>query len=239
MKLVENTNMFERENMSIIEENNNKKSLTSLIFNKVRNDILNDKYKLGDKLIESKLANELQVSRTPVREALKQLELDGLVESIPNRGVVVKGLTDQDIYDIYSVRVSIEAIAAGLAVERMSPEDLNELEEIVDLMEFFTMKKDSDKIFELNTKFHEKIYSSTKSRYLEHILKDFQIFIKTTRLESLKTEGRLDVAIVEHKKILEALKKRDKDEARKCIIEHIESAQRNVHKMLKNKQMNI
>ena len=165
--------------MSIIDDGNkNKKSLTNLIFEKVRDDILNDVYTLGDKLVESKLADELGVSRTPVREALKQLELDGLVESIPNRGVIVKGLSDQDIYDIYSVRISIESIAAELAVERMTPEDLKELTDICDLMEFFTMKNDSAKIFELNTQFHEKIYSCTKSRYLEHILKDFQIFIK-------------------------------------------------------------
>lgn len=220
--------------MNIIEGNKNKKSLTNLIFDKIRDDILNDKYTIGDKLVESKLADKLGVSRTPVREALKQLELDGLVESIPNRGVIVKGLSDQDIHDIYSVRVSIESIAAEWAVERMLPEDLKELKEIYDLMEFFTMKHDSEKIFELNTKFHEKIYASTKSRYLEHILKDFQIFIKSTRLESLKTEGRLEVALEEHRKILEAFENGDKEEAKRCIEKHIKSAQTNVNELLKH-----
>lgn len=219
--------------MSIIDDGNkNKKSLTNLIFEKVRDDILNDVYTLGDKLVESKLADELGVSRTPVREALKQLELDGLVESIPNRGVIVKGLSDQDIYDIYSVRISIESIAAELAVERMTPEDLKELTDIYDLMEFFTMKNDSAKIFELNTQFHEKIYACTKSRYLEHILKDFQIFIKSTRLESLKTKGRLEIALAEHKGILEAFKNHDKEAAKKAISKHIVSAQKNVYQLL-------
>lgn len=219
--------------MSIIDDGNkNKKSLTNLIFEKVRDDILNDVYTLGDKLVESKLADELGVSRTPVREALKQLELDGLVESIPNRGVIVKGLSDQDIYDIYSVRISIESIAAELAVERMTPEDLKELADICDLMEFFTMKNDSEKIFELNTQFHEKIYSCTKSRYLEHILKDFQIFIKSTRLESLKTKGRLEIALAEHKAILEAFKNHDKEAAKRAISKHIVSAQKNVYQLL-------
>lgn len=219
--------------MSILDDGNkNKKSLTNLIFEKVRDDILNDKYTLGDKLVESKLADELGVSRTPVREALKQLELDGLVESIPNRGVIVKGLSDQDIYDIYSVRISIESIAAELAVERMTPDDLKELSEIYDLMEFFTMKNDSGKIFELNTQFHEKIYACTKSRYLEHILKDFQIFIKSTRLESLKTKGRLNTALEEHKAILDAFLKHDKEAAKKAIKKHIVSAQENVNELL-------
>ena len=221
--------------MSIIDENNNKKSLTNLIFEKIRDDVLNDRYKLGDKLIEAKLANELKVSRTPVREALKQLELDGLVESIPNRGVVVKGLTKQDIYDIYSVRVSIESIAAELAVERMTDDDIKDMEDIVDLMEFFTIKNDPAKIFDLNTQFHEKIYMGTKSRYLEHILRDFQIFIKSTRLESLKTEGRLEVALKEHRMILEAFKTRNKEDAKKYITLHVQSAQKNVNKMFENK----
>ena len=221
--------------MSIIDDGNkNKKSLTNLIFEKVRDDILNDVYVLGDKLVESKLADELGVSRTPVREALKQLELDGLVESIPNRGVIVKGLSDQDIYDIYSVRISIESIAAELAVERMTPEDLKDLTDICDLMEFFTMKNDSAKIFELNTQFHEKIYACTKSRYLEHILKDFQIFIKSTRLESLKTKGRLEIALREHKKILKAFKDHDKEAAKEAISKHIVSAQKNVYQLINN-----
>ncbi|MGM0378780.1 MAG: GntR family transcriptional regulator [Bacillota bacterium] len=219
--------------MSIIDDNEGKKSLTTLIFDRVRDEIINGDYNPGDKLIENRLAKELGVSRTPVREALKQLELDGLVESIPNRGVIVKGISDQDIYDIYTVRISIETIAARWAVERMTEKDLEELEEIYDLMEFFTSKGNAKRIFELNTEFHEKIYSSTKSRFLENILRDFQLFIKSTRLESLKTEGRLDKALKEHKEILNALKDRDADRACKYIRQHIETARKNVNKILK------
>ena len=87
--------------MDLFDQKKENKSLTSLIFDKIREDILNDKYSTGDKIVEAKLADELGVSRTPVREALKQLELDGLVDNIPNRGVVVKGISNQDIYDIY------------------------------------------------------------------------------------------------------------------------------------------
>lgn len=220
--------------MSIIDGNNEKKSLTTLIFDKIRDDILDNTYKLGDKLVESKLAEEMGVSRTPVREALKQLELDGLVESIPNRGVVVKGLSKQDIYDIYTVRIAIEAIAARLAVERITEEELNELQEICDLMEFFTSKDDFQKIFELNTQFHEKIYASTKSRYLEHILKDFQIFIKSTRLKSLQCEGRLEKSLKEHKNILEAIKTKNSTEAEKYVTQHVKNAKKNVKNTLGN-----
>ncbi len=216
--------------MDLFDQKKENKSLTSIIFEKIREDILNGMYNPGEKIVEAKLADELGVSRTPVREALKQLELDGLVENIPNRGVIVKGVTAQDIMDIYTIRETIEAIAAKWSVERMSQEDLDSLKEIYELMEFYTFKKDVDKIFELNTKFHELIYSATNSRFLEHVLRDFQLFIKSTRYESLKTEGRMEHTLNEHKEILDAFIERDQDKAVEKIIEHISHSKENFEK---------
>ncbi len=213
--------------MDLFDQKKENKSLTSLIFDKIREDILNDKYSTGDKIVEAKLADELGVSRTPVREALKQLELDGLVDNIPNRGVVVKGITNQDIYDIYTIRVAIEGIAARWAVERMDDSVIEDLKEIYDLMEFYTFKNDVDKILELNTKFHEVIYMATKSRYLEQVLLDFQLFIKSTRNKSLKCEGRSDQALLEHKAILDGFIAKDTERAYNATVAHIENSRRN------------
>ncbi|WP_430884527.1 GntR family transcriptional regulator [Fusibacter sp. JL216-2] len=217
--------------MDLFDQKKENKSLTSIIFEKIREDILNGMYNPGEKIVEAKLADELGVSRTPVREALKQLELDGLVENIPNRGVIVKGVTAQDIKDIYTIREAIEGIAAKWSVERMSQEELDSLKEIYELMEFYTFKKDVDKIFELNTRFHELIYNATKSRFLEHVLRDFQLFIKTTRYESLKSEGRMDHTLREHKEILDAFIDRDEEKAVKKIIEHISHSKENFEKL--------
>lgn len=216
--------------MDLFDQKKENKSLTSLIFDKIREDILNDKYKTGDKIVEAKLADELGVSRTPVREALKQLELDGLVDNIPNRGVIVKGITNQDILDIYTIRVAMEGIAARWAVERMGDEIVEELKEIYDLMEFYTFKKDVDKIFELNTKFHETIYTATKSRYLEQVLRGFQLFIKSTRNKSLKCEGRSEEALIEHKAILEGFIEHDPSKAYTATVAHIEKSRKNATK---------
>lgn len=213
--------------MDLFDQKKENKSLTSLIFDKIREDILNDKYTAGDKIVEAKLADELGVSRTPVREALKQLELDGLVDNIPNRGVVVKGISNQDIHDIYTIRVAIEGIAARWAVERMDDQVVEDLKEIYDLMEFYTFKDDIDKIFELNTKFHETIYIATKSRYLEQVLKDFQLFIKSTRNKSLQCTGRSQQALDEHKAILDGFIKKDAEEAYNATVRHIENSRRN------------
>ena len=213
--------------MDLFDQKKENKSLTSLIFDKIREDILNDKYSTGDKIVEAKLADELGVSRTPVREALKQLELDGLVDNIPNRGVVVKGISNQDIYDIYTIRVAIEGIAARWAVERMDETVVEDLREIYELMEFYTFKKDVEKIFELNTKFHETIYMATKSRYLEQVLRDFQIFIRTTRNRSLKCVGRAEEALIEHKAILDGFIENDSNKVYQTTIKHVENARKN------------
>ncbi len=197
------------------------RSLTSIIFDKIREDILLGKYSRGDKIVEAKLADELGVSRTPVREALKQLELDGLVDNIPNRGVIVKGISKQDIHDIFTLRIAIEGIAVRWAIERMDDEDLNKLKEIFELMEFFTFKKDVEKIAELNTQFHETIYNATKSRYLEHVLTDFQYFMKTTRYKSLSSPGRLESALEEHRKVIDAFVDRDIEKAAEALLYHV------------------
>lgn len=215
--------------MDLFDQKKENRSLTSIIFDRIREEILNNKYEVGEKIVEAKLAEELGVSRTPVREALKQLELDGLVENIPNRGVVVKGITTQDIADIYTIRMEIEAVAARWCVERMDESHISTLKEIFELMEFYTFKKDIQKCFELNTKFHETIYMATKSRYLEHVLKDFQIFMKATRIKSLKTEGRLEDSLEEHKLILEAIINKDVELAVERIKNHINNSKINVY----------
>lgn len=218
--------------MDLFDQKKENKSLTSLIFDKIREDILNGRYTSGDKLVEIKLADELGVSRTPVREALKQLELDGLVDNIPNRGVVVKGITQEDIDDILTIRLCIEGLVGQWAATRITDEEIKELDEIYDLMEFYSIKEDVDKIFELNTKFHETLYKATKSRYLEGVLKDFQLFIKSARSSSLKTEGRMKLALKEHKEILDALKAHDEVTARSALTRHITKSNSNIKNLM-------
>ena len=208
--------------MSILfEDKSDNKSLTTVIFERIREDILYGKYEKGQKIIEAKMADEFNVSRTPVREAIKQLELDDLVENIPNRGVVVKGISKQDIVDIFTIRLAIEGIAVEWAIERMDQQDMQKINEIYELMEFYTFKKDVQKFAELNTKFHEAIYKATKSRYLENVLKNYQVFMKVVRYKSLEKPGRLQGALDEHKLIVDALMKKDVEYAKMVVIDHV------------------
>lgn len=202
-------------------------SLTSKIFLILREEILNGKYAEGEKLVEAKLAEDLGVSRTPVREALKQLEVEGIVENLPNRGVVVLGISNQDIEDIYEIRYAIEGIAAKWAAERITNEELEALKETYELMEFYTFKKDLHKFAEINTKFHEIIYKATKSKFLEQALKDFQYYMKKMRKRSLQVEGRINISLMEHKEILDAFVARDKEWAERALTVHVRNSKKN------------
>lgn len=197
-------------------------SLGSQIFNKIREDILSGTYKRGDELKEATLGKKLGVSRTPVREALRQLELEGLVEIVPNRGARVTGISEKDISDIYLMRSRLEGLAARLAAEYMKEEDIAEMEEVILLSEFHLKKAKNDQMVRLDGRFHEIMYHAAGSRMLEHVLTDFHHYVKLARANSVKTQNRAEESVLEHKAILEAIKKRDRDLAEKLANDHIQ-----------------
>lgn len=210
-------------------------SLRGKIYNTLRENILNNKYKPGESLIETKLADELHVSRTPIREAIRQLELEGLVESIPNRGVYVKGISKKDMKDIYSIRLVLEVLAAKWSIENITDEGVSELKDIYELMEFYTGKGDVDRIAKLNTEFHQVIFNASKSNILIHLLNDFQLYVRWARHESLSMPGRMEKALEEHKNILEAFEKKDADEVVKALSTHIKNSSKNLFNKMADK----
>ncbi|WP_295249084.1 GntR family transcriptional regulator [uncultured Catenibacterium sp.] len=205
-------------------------SLGSKIFILLRDRILNESYKCGDKLNELTLAKELKISRTPIREALKQLELEGLVESIPNKGVYVKGFSPRDIDDMFEIRLSLEGLAVSFAIDRMDEVHLAKIKEVFELLEFYTTKGDFDKVNDFNILFHESIYQATQSTYFEQILKDIHYYVSVTSRHSIARPERLESSLVEHRAILEAIVDGDKDEATERIQRHIRKTQMLVRK---------
>ena len=205
-------------------------ALGSKIFILLRDRILNESYKCGDKLNELTLAKELKISRTPIREALKQLELEGLVESIPNKGVYVKGFSPRDIDDMFEIRLSLEGLAVSFAIDRMDEVHLAKIKEVFELLEFYTTKGDFDKVNDFNILFHESIYQATQSTYFEQILKDIHYYVSVTSRHSIARPERLESSLVEHRAILEAIIDGDKDEATERIQRHIRKTQMLVRK---------
>jgi DNA-binding GntR family transcriptional regulator len=203
-------------------------SLRSMAFNRLMDDILNGNYRAGEGLVETKLAKQLGVSRTPIREAIKQLELEGLVVSLPNRRVVVKGVTDKDIDDIYTIRRRLEGLAARWAVFNITDEEFEELNNAMDLMEFYTEKEELDQVQELDAKFHSIIFRASRSKPLMFVLTNFHQYIKRARGESLAVPGRLPKALEEHRAILKAIEIRDPDAAERAMKNHVFSAKNNL-----------
>ena len=197
-------------------------SLGSQIFNRIRDDIISGNYTTGEELKEATLGKQLGVSRTPVREALRQLDLEGLVEIAPNRGAKVIGISRKDVEDIYHMRARLEGLAARKAAEQIKEEELAELEEVILLSEFHVKKPESKQMVRLDGRFHEIMYRASGSRMLEHVLTDFLHYVKMARSHSVKTEHRAQESVKEHKRILEAIRQRDGDLAEQLANEHIQ-----------------
>ncbi|MDD4570568.1 MAG: GntR family transcriptional regulator [Tepidanaerobacteraceae bacterium] len=199
-------------------------SLSEEIENILRERILKGEYGIGERIKENQVAKELKVSRTPIREAFKQLEKEGLMETIPNRGSFAFGFTKQDIQDIYAVRAAVEVLAMEWAVSRISDKEIKALQETFDLMEFYTRKKGNKKMVELNRAFHEIIYNATGSRFLSQILKSYQDYVDQTRKVTVYYDKNLDLILKEHKEILEALKERNQEKALEKISVHLNNS---------------
>ena len=208
-------------------------SLGGRVFQKIREDILNGIYKENDELRENTIGKELGVSRTPVREALRQLELEGLVTIIPNRGAYVTGISHKDIWDIYVIRSMLEGLCARWAVEHITDAQLDELEETILLSEF-QMKKESgfsaEQIAALDGRFHSILYEASGSRILGHVLTDFHNYVQTARRSSVVSEDRARKSIREHRQILRSIRDRDEEMAEQLANEHIMHVMQNLKK---------
>ena len=207
-----------------------KSSLSEYVFDTIREAILNGKYKENDLLKENALATELGVSRTPVREALKQLELEGLVLLIPNKGASVIGFSKKDVKDIYEMRALLEGLCVKKAIENINDDIINELFEILDLNSYYLSKGKMDAILELDNKYHQVIYKAANSRMISQTLSDFHHYLERMRKTTLNDIERAQKSHVEHQKIANAIKERNVEEAQRLAIEHINNSMLNIDK---------
>lgn len=200
------------------------KSLEERVFFELEEEILSGTLKRGDALTELSISERLGVSRTPVRGAIHKLVDAGLVELTPNRGTVVIGVTEEDLVDIYKIRMRLEGLASATAAKTMSEEDVKALADSLDLAEFYISKNDTEHLKELDSEFHMTIYKATGNRMLCKVLANLHKTIKLYRKLSLKVEGRLEKSVMEHREILDAIKRGDSEAADRLTSEHIEHA---------------
>ena len=183
------------------------RSLRGRVFRHLREDILNGVYKNHEELREVTIGEELGVSRTPVREALRQLELEGLVTIIPNKGAYVTAITRKDVKDIYKIRSQLEGLCANWATKYITDAQMSEMD----------------------GKFHKILYEASNSRILEHVLTDFHKYVQLARTMSIEAPERAEKSIEEHREILEAIKAKDAAKAEQLANEHILHVMENLH----------
>lgn len=218
------------ENKDVQKEVTDKYSLRGRVFNRIREDILSGKYAENEELKENTIGIELGVSRTPVREALRQLELEGLVNIIPNKGAYVTGISEKDMHDIYVIRSYLEGLCARWACEHITEHQIEAMEEVLYLSDFHMNKKHYEQIVELDSKFHELVYQASGSKILEHELRDFHHYVQRLRKITLSRKERVEKSTAEHMAILDAIKQRDGDLAEKLAHEHIIQTIQNITK---------
>ncbi len=202
-------------------------SLADKVFKSLEADILSGKISAESVLSENKISTALGVSRTPVREALRRLEQEDLV-AFESGKLVVLGVSERDLLDIFEIRVRIEGLAARRAAETITEEQLDQMTQVVDLQEFYSGKGDADMLGETDSRFHEMIYSFCGSRVLCDTLSSLHHRIERYRKSSMQAVGRAERATAEHRAILDALKQHDPDKAEQLLVRHIENARNNI-----------
>lgn len=206
----------------------NSGSLGAIVFSNLEQDIINGEYKSGDSLSELMLSQKYGVSRTPVREALRQLELEGLVKLVPNKGATVIGVSEKDIEDIYAVRIRIEGLAARLCAEHITDDELQALEKLVDLQEFYLLKGKTEPLWQLDGEFHNTIFEGSRNRPLRSMLSSFHSYVSRARSNSMRSAERAAQSVEEHRAILSAIAAHDGDAAERSMTEHIAAARENI-----------
>lgn len=202
-------------------------SLADQVFDHLENDILSGKYQRGEILTETKLSAELGVSRTPIREALRRLEQEHIIEE-SGKGSVVIGINEKDLEDIFMIRKSLECQVAALATKNRTEEQLKQLREALEFQEFYLNKKDPDQIKLMDSRFHETLYKLSGSTAFYDTLVPLHKKIQKYRRASVTNSSRAEASVAEHRKIYEAIEAKNTALAAKYASEHVENAYKHI-----------
>lgn len=201
------------------------KPLRDVVFENLRGAIVEGKLKPGQRLMEVQLAEQLGVSRTPVREAIRKLELEGLVVMLPRKGAYVANMSLKDLMDVLEIRASLEGLAASLAAERITDEDIKKLESIVEEFNYSINESDVEALLRQDVEFHECIFKSTNNKKLHQLINSLWEQVYRFRVTYISDYDSTVNIVEEHKMILDAIKRRDSKLAKQYAMQHIQTAE--------------
>lgn len=210
--------------------------LRDVVFNTLRKAILTGELKPGERLMEIHLANRLGVSRTPIREAIRKLELEGLVIMIPRRGAEVAQITEKSLKDVLEVRRALDALCVELACDRIDEEATQQLKKACEEFERATETKDATTIAKADVELHDIIVRATGNQRLIQLINNLSEQMYRYRFEYIKDENRHDNLIDEHRMIYESIVKRDKESAARAAKIHIDNQEKSIIRQIRLEQ---
>ena len=187
----------------------------------------------GERLMEVQLADELGISRTPVREAIRKLEQEGYVIMMPRRGTYVSDISTSDVKEIFEIRSALESLATGLAARRIEPDELETLQNLLVEIEGYIAKNDIEKIVETDIKFHGLLYKVSRNERLVNIINNLKEQLARFRTLSMSYPGRLQETLEEHSEMVEAIANGDVSAARDAAEHHMERAEKTYLKAIR------
>ena len=206
--------------------------LREVVCETLRDAIRKGVLKPGERLMEIQLAEELGVSRTPVREAIRKLELEGYVIMMPRRGTYVANLSIRDVNEVFEIRTSRDSLASGLAAERITDEELERLQRLLVLIGGYIETNNMDKIVETDTEFHDLLYQASRNTRLVGIIFNLREQLTRFRATSMSFPGRLKATLEEHRRIVEAIAQGDVKEAQLAAEDHMEKSEQTLLKSM-------
>lgn len=212
---------------------NDYKPLRDVIFNTIREAIIAGELKPGERLMEVQLAEKMGVSRTPVREAIRKLELEGMVEMIPRKGAHVAEVSVKDIMDVLEVRASLDGLATSLAAMRITPEEVKELKHVYSQFVANVEKENVNGTIKKDVEFHDVIYRASRNDKLIQISNNLKEQVQRFRVIYLKGFGSTRDVIREHDQIIEAITTNNSEIAQKIAYDHIKKQEETIIKALK------
>ena len=192
--------------------------------------------KPGERLMEIQLAEELGVSRTPVREAIRKLEMEGYVIMMPRRGTYIADLSIRDINEVFEIRTSLESLASALAADRITEDELEKLQRLLVQIGTHIKSGDMESIVRTDTEFHDLLYQASRNTRLVGIISNLREQLTRFRTTSMSFPGRLKATLEEHRKIVEAIAQGDEKAARKAAEHHMEKSEQTLLASMKSKE---
>lgn len=200
------------------------KTIRQLLFEHLRHLILTGRFETGQKLVEEELAEQFGVSRTPVREAIRKLEIEGLVRYQPRRGVIVTGFSPEDVDEIYAAREVLEGLAARLAAKHGTDAEIAELGRHLEEMNRASAAGDFQRSARIHTRFDDLLYRMGRNHRLFGMLSQFSEYIEQCKLVSMERPGRADEIRAEHEAMFKTVAARDPDAAERMARLHVTNA---------------